>query len=387
MKKKAPWFLIMLFLSNSIIVNAQCQSSILTGTVAETYTVSIPKDISLADKTTPYSIEVSGNISPQTCVSVTPENNTIELINDKVPSYTNSAHINQDKIVWSSLDVKNKTVTKGSIILDEEKVGKFHNTINFNIKTIENSLINESIKTLWIWDKNEMINANTIVAYCKKLDISRVYQCFSVDNLNSETMNEYLQTMHNNEIEVYWTNGTPTWAVSSESAINDVLIPIANYNNVASEKIDGIMFDNEIYTLPDYENHINQYNNDFVRTCSEYYDFCKANNLKLAQCINCYQYYQYPDIYIDIIKNCDYVSVMTYANNRQYHLINEIQKQAQNNGKDIEIITQFGTDVNARDNIEEAQQEWNLIQSKLEYTNMLYSYHYYNDYFKGLVEL
>lgn len=154
------------------ITGASNQSINVDYSQSSSFTVSIPKSITITDnKTAEYDISVSGDIYGDSVVSVDPSNTIV--MKDLHGKENTSAKVNQEKTIFTSSEIENSTSVKGSITDNNLSAGIWSGSLKFNINLLEPGLYqeeNEAKTLVKTWD--ELIADNLITVNTDTMEIT-----------------------------------------------------------------------------------------------------------------------------------------------------------------------------------------------------------------------
>lgn len=253
----------------------------------------------------------------------------------------------------------------------------------FNGKLQINSIVNNIIDTaMYSWDTVylESMYINDVYQILNDLKVKKIYHSFS--DLTDVNITQKVIDLTNNEFEVYYLTGDPSWW-NKPASINSKIDMINTYNvNNPDNKIKGIVLDVEFYTLDEWDDTPQV----MIETLTDTYQEVKlyANNLEI-EVIFCIPYWldsSYEENLEELISISDRISVMNYNRNI---LIKGIEKEVQiakTYNKEVENISEFKISSPSEEfltfhdlGINAAHQEWQKIKNNFNYNKLSFAYH------------
>lgn len=165
---------------------------------------------------------------------------------------------------------------------------------------------------LYSWNTEDVFlserdNLNYVIDLLK---INTIYQAFSDDYLNG-TDNEFVKTMHKNNISVYHLTGEREWGIGDDmEAIFKQIDSLVKYNKKNKEKIDGIAFDIEPYILDEWEDSML---GTYVNKMKKAYSYAKEKDIYFILIIPYWYDVKSLELTEELFKNAgDEFSIMNY---------------------------------------------------------------------------
>ncbi len=248
-------------------------------------------------------------------------------------------------------------------------------------------------KSIFSWHKDPMLpeNKNQVNHICKTLGITAFYQCFPAESLYEENTISFLQAMQEQHIAVYYLTGEPQWALEEHGdTIKQEIDKIAAFNATLDEAIHikGIVLDIEPYLTDNWAENERVIMEQYAQNMLQTYAYAQKKHVQLIACIPYWFDNTYPDILDQIIAlGCDEIAIMNYhRKNERKNIENEVQL-AQKYAKPIICIAELQepgkhglTPINTYYDVglEAVQSTWDDLHGYFGYSQLSFSYHYYN---------
>lgn len=326
------------------------------------YSVTLPLSIAIENKDMyKFEVEASGNIRPQEYLLVKPISNDIIFTHEKLEQFTLDGYINQDETSWNREELTNGVTTTSTIFLDDIKAGKYNASVEYKIELINLVEAGYYSTSLWSWNQRTITDSEyqaDFFTFCIANDIDRVYQCFDTypTMVNEEQLTTFLEKAKQNNIDVYFTNGDPSFCNRTDYVLDEMVAPIAAYNSNHEVKIKGIVLDEEVYANDDYQENQDEYHQKTVNLSQRVYQACHEAGMEYILCSAANFFEKVPELY----DYTDEILVMAYYNGKQAYNVRNIVPVCREKGLSLEIITLFSDteDNSCRQSIEEATAEW-----------------------------
>lgn len=172
----------------------------------------------------------------------------------------------------------------------------------------------------------------------KDYDINVIYQ--SLDSDFFENVDDsFIKKMNSRDIKVYYLGGNPSWGkVSGFSKIKRKVDSVIEFNNMATNKISGIVLDIEPYVSEKEEVLQVEDFKIYVEEIKKAYQYIKDNDLEMILSIPYWFDTIDADLLEEVVKNCDGISVMNYKITRTSENIKEEIELAKKYNKKIDTI-------------------------------------------------
>ena len=383
------WFVILctvLFSSDSVQASSR-KEMVVTFSKPSAVTVQIPQSISCnvtgRTGTAEYEVKVTGDIAPQDCLVIRPENFLFALENETFGKKV-EGNVVQNKHYWSKSDVNSGIAGYGNITVDDIPAGEWEGTLEFVLQFTKGNTVDLYSKSLWCWNDNVLTDSSELLRICDELDITRVYQCTEVPEVSDvdkcNALANYIGALSYEGIEVYWTNGDPNWVYDS-SGYNSYFNRIIAYNNdYPDAKILGMMLDIEAWCLPEWDTCKEDICDGWLDGYRELLSKTKEAGVTLGSAVSL-------EFFEEISKRrtvenilneyCDFYSFMLYDQNQQIYQAKYLAQLAKLHNKQIEIIS-----LGYGNSPEEIKHTWQDIIKSYDCinSNILFSYHHYGDF-------
>lgn len=336
-----------------------------------------------------YSLRVEGSISPSSMVVLRPVNSSIRI---QEKSYAGSVigNITQEKRYWSSTDVRDGMTANGTITAEGISAGNWTGSVEFVLQVVESSALEDYDKSIWCWDENVVTEYDELIEICRKLKISKVYQCVLIPDINEtakcEELCNFIRICNSNGIDVYWTNGDPTWTYNVSNVLS-LVDRVKAFNSVYIDtKIKGIITDIESYNLPSWENSKEDISENFIARHKEIFAKTKPAGLELGVAMNnafFNELLKYETLDSLMNECCDYYTFMLYNSDYQVYHADSLIEYAKLFNKKVEIISEMQKDVSndyEHSSIDEVEKVWKDIVETYNCSNdnVSFSFHSYN---------
>lgn len=168
---------------------------------------------------------------------------------------------------------------------------------------------------LFSWEKDAIVNSEKLFEDMEKLGITEVYQYMS-DQVEPETMKEFLVSGKEREIEVFYLTGEPDWAFAElEEALIEEIDKVIAINKLAGQAaFKGIVFDVEPHALNEWQENTDELMKSYVNNMKNAYVHAAEHDIMVILCIPYYY-----DIlgYIEELETlitdaCDGIAIMNY---------------------------------------------------------------------------
>ena len=228
--------------------------------------------------------------------------------------------------------------------------------------------------------------------YLEQADITRVFQEFTQNSLESGEAEDFIRRMKSRDIEVFALTGNAEWALEPE-ALLDEMERIAEYNQEKDSgwRIPGIIVDVEPYLLPAWEEGDDaraELMNSYLECMERAYEYARQNDLIFWVCIPTFYDATCDEILESLIADaCDGTAVMNYNRTDEYLQMAKEVGYAREYGKQIlciyelqqpgyhdleEINTYYGP------GLEALWQSAERLERQFGYEKLEFAYHYYS---------
>lgn len=196
-------------------------------------------------------------------------------------------------------------------------------------------------RALFSWKVSEVLEGRTqLFATMKELELNTLYQEFS-EELQKESIMDFLGEAAEEKIDVYLLVGSPEWALEEKGESMFLQVEKAlEINRYVGENqgVKGILYDVEPYLLEEWDKQDPQDIMDsFVEGMKRVYQKAKESGLEVILCIP----YFYDDLGASkqleaLIKSgCDSIAIMNYYQGKEYENIKNEAALANKYGKKL----------------------------------------------------
>ena len=241
-------------------------------------------------------------------------------------------------------------------------------------------------RSLYSWYfKNVLNDLDKFNTFIEGNKINRVYQKVSDTYLEKDDKEteKFIKDLNDKKIEVYYLDGEPSWGEEDGyKSIIEVIDKVLEFNSTHNSKFNGLLLDIEPYTSEKIEHFEDEHFEIYLKQIKKVYSYSKDKDIKILLAIPSWFDKENFDMFKELIKNCDGISVMNYDINNTVENIKNEYEYAYKYDKFIETIYEIGFEkdytFNSFDEIEEDYK--NIIYKYSNYVGL--SYHHYGDLLK-----
>lgn len=148
------------------------------------------------------------------------------------------------------------------------------------------------------------------------LEITRVYQCLSVERLQDPEVEVMVRELAKNGIETVFLTGDTSWLQDGLTELHHVVDSLTEYNSRVPEEamIRKVALDVEVHTVAGWKQNQNAYFEEYVELMREAKQYAEQNGIGVIQVIPTMFDIVNQELFAEFLQECcDEITVMNYG--------------------------------------------------------------------------
>lgn len=237
--------------------------------------------------------------------------------------------------------------------------------------------------SLWQWDNDIFEKGyDELLTYCTENGITDIYQTFPSDVLrnNKDIVSNYVRDFSNAGIKIFRILGDNRFCYDYNACLNEIAA-LNEYNANSDYDIKNIILDNEVYTIEDYGDREEYYNEAYVKASRYIYNNCKNMGYDLYITVGATELQDHPALEKIYTDYCDGIAVMNYFKDSVIDNIAPVIAIARNRNIEVSNIGEFSPEGSYFQyaSIEEGKEAFRELAEYYKYNKLSFSYHWYNE--------